>query len=522
MTSEGPRVFSIVTPVFDPDHLAFEKCVRSVLDQTYPHWEWCLVDDCSTDPWVWKFLQKLARRHPNIKVARRESNGGISRTTNDAIAQATGDYLAFLDNDDELHLDALSYVNHELHLDPAIDFVYTDEDKIDDAGRHFAPFLKPDWSPERLLCQNYCSHFTVLRTDLVRRAGGLRPETDGAQDFDLLLRITDEPIRVRHIPRILYHWRVGATSHASNVEAKSYTAEATRLALEETCQRRGISADVVSTKYGYFRVRRKVTKKRRVSVIVPTRGTIGSLWGLEVPFIENLLLSSVAKTTYDDVEYVVVYDTDTDAGLVDRLRALKANVVLVEYAGRFNFSKKCNLGAIRATGEDIIFVNDDVEVITPDWIERLVSFLEDPTVGATGPLLLYDTGLIQSAGHVNRGPSNFGNGLSPTAPYGVAWPFILNREVSGVTGACCAMRRSTFFDMGGFSELFAESFNDVDLCMKLIDSGYRIIWTPDAEMFHFELKSRSRRMNPMERQLLQRLWGRYIGRDARDPFMPEL
>lgn len=512
------HTISIVTPVYDPSRAAFEKCVTSVLTQSYPHWEWCLVDDCSTAPWVWKRLRRLARRHSNIKIHRRSSNGGISRATNDAIDLATSQFIAFLDHDDVLHRDALAVVNHELHLDPKIDFLYTDEDKIDDRGEHFEVFRKPAWSPERLLGQNYCNHLTIVRAELVRQLGGLREGYEGAQDHDFVLRLSELPINVAHVDRVLYHWRAAPGSHAAEVDAKPYTEAAMRRAVTDACQRRGIDADLVSTPQGYLRVRRRPHHRPPVSVVIPTRGTVGSVWGLEVPYIENLLLSIASRSTYPHVEFVVVFDTGTEQGLLERLVDLPLDVKLVEFSGRFNFSKKCNIGTLHSSGDRLIFLNDDMELITPDWIECLVAMLEEPDVGAVGPLLLYENGLIQSAGHINPGPVHFARGMSPSSPVGAAWPLVLNREVSGITGACMAMRRETFLDCGGFSELFAEAFNDVDLCFKLMAAGYRILWTPDVQLFHFESKSRIPDVDLDAISDLMRYWGRHVEQGKSDQY----
>lgn len=511
--------FSIVTPVFNPEHQAFEACVQSVLNQSYQNWEWCLVDDNSTDPWVKRYLKKLSRRHRNIKLRTRSSNGGISAATNDAIEMASGSFVVFLDNDDELDLDALAVVNHELFLDPEIDFLYSDEDKIDEEGNYFGRFNKSDWSPEQFLCHNYCCHLSVIRLDRIKQVGGLRSEFDGSQDFDLLLRITDQLIKVRHIPKVLYHWRVSKTSTSGSLESKPYALNAALRAIQQTCERREIRADVVQTQFGHHRVQRKLSSTPLVSIIIPTRGTVGSVWGLQCAYIENLLLSSLSKTKYENVEFVIVFDSTTDPDLLARISALPLNTKLIEYSEPFNFSKKCNLGFVHSSGDRLIFLNDDMEIITGEWIERMICFLEDESVGAVGPLLLLENGLVESGGHLNSGPKNFANSTSRSVPHGVWWPLLVNREASGVTGACMAMRRDTFCSMGGFSEIFAENFNDVDLCLKLTTAGYRIIWTPDAELFHFELKSRSRKVNRDENENLTRYWGRLVGRDRIDPYI---
>ncbi|MFM8484182.1 MAG: glycosyltransferase, partial [Actinomycetota bacterium] len=280
----------------------------------------------------------------------------------------------------------------------------------------------------------------------------------------------------------------------------------------------GLDADLVSTPQGYLRVRRRPHHRPLVSVIIPTRGTVGSVWGLESPYIENLLLSIASRSTYPHVEFVVVFDTGTDGRLLERLVGLPLEVKLVEFSGRFNFSRKCNIGTLQSSGDRLIFLNDDMELITPDWIECLVAMLEEPDVGAVGPLLLYENGLVQSAGHINPGPVHFARGMSPSSSIGAAWPLVLNREVSGITGACLAMRRETFLDCGGFSELFAEAFNDVDLCFKLMAAGYRILWTPDVQLFHFESKSRIPDVDMDAISDLMRYWGRHVEQGKTDPF----
>jgi GT2 family glycosyltransferase len=514
-------LISVVTPVFNPDRRAFKKCVRSMLGQTYSDWEWCLVDDASTRSWAWKYLRRLEKRHSNITVRQRSENGGISRATNDAIAIAQGEYLAFLDHDDMLHRDALQEVCNRIRIDPTVDFIYTDEDKVDERGRHSSTFRKPDWSPERLLCQNYCCHLTVLRADLVRAVGGLRPDFDGAQDHDLLLRVTERTANVHHIRQVLYHWRISPKSTAGDLNSKPYAMEAMRRAIEEACLRRSISAELVPVDGMYFRVRRELRATPSVSIIIPTRGTVDCVWGLTAPLVENFVVTSMARSTYQDVEYVIVYDTGTDPLLLERLQSLPGDVKLLEFDKPFNFSAKCNLGAVHSNGETLLFLNDDVEVITPDWIERLICFLEDGAVGAVGPLLLFDDGQIQSAGHWNDsyGSGNIARGMSPSAELGIGSFLRINREVSGLTGACLALRRVTFFEIGGFSEKFPINFNDVDICFKLLESGYRILWSPDSQLFHFEGKTRGGSYASEEAVNLFHYWGHRLHGSNPEPFV---
>lgn len=511
------RTFSVVTPVYNPPREAFDECVQSVLAQTYPHWEWCLANDRSTEPWVAPLLDELAAIHPRIKVVHREENGGISAASNDALSLATGEFVVLLDNDDVLVPDALADVNHVIALDETIDFLYSDEDKIDRWGKYTEHFMKPVWSPERFLCQNYLCHLAALRRSLVEEVGGFRSEFDGSQDYDLFLRVTERARTVGHIPRVLYHWRKVEGSTSGDAEAKPYAIDAGRRAVAEALRRRGVKASIRPGQ-GYHRVQREPTSTPLVSIVIPTRGSEGQVWGQPMSYVVNAVDSVSTVSTYQRIEIVLVVDADTPRAAIDQIQQLGHDVTIVDYDEPFNFSKKCNLGAAHATGEVLIFLNDDIEVKTPNWIESMIVFLEEPDVGAVGPLLLFDNFLVQSAGHVSAPINHFGRGLPTTTPGGMGWPLALNRETMGVTGACMAMRRDTFEAMGGFSLEFPVNFNDVDLCFKIIDAGMRIIWTPDAELFHFESKTRVAEVAASESELLFRLWGRHL---HRDPYLPE-
>jgi len=511
--------FSILTPVFNPPRQAFELCVRSVLGQSYPHWEWCLVNDLSTDKWVRARLDRLARRDKRIRVLHRDTNGGISNASNDALRMAAGEFVALLDHDDELTADALAVMNHHICMNPDVDYLYSDEDKIDEDQVCFGRFNKPSWSPERLLCQNYGCHLSVIRTEVARNVGGFRPEFDGSQDHDLLLRISETGPRVVHIPEVLYHWRATQSSTALNLDAKPYALEAARRAVSDAMQRRSIEGEVVATPHGYHRVKRVPQHLPLVSLVIPTNGKRSLVWGVETSLVEHFVRSNERVSTYPDLEYVVVVDGEVDDPRFDRLRGISERVRLIPYSRSFNFSEKCNLGAVHAVGRRLIFVNDDMEPISPDWIQTLVGFLDDPAVGACGPLLLFDNGLVQSAGHVNPGPGVLGRGSSPLAGVAGGWPLELNREVSGLTGACLAVRTETYFEAGGFSEELPLNYNDVELGFKIQMLGYRLIWTPDAILHHFESKSRETRVSESEQAFLDRSWGRFVSEDKTDPFV---
>lgn len=515
---EFRAIFSILTPVYNPSIRDLVDCFRSIRSQDYPHWEWCVVDDRSTDSRVWPLLRFFALRDSRVKVLRRKENGNISAATNDALALASGDYIIPVDNDDMLAVGALAAVNHTLAHNPNTDFVYSDEDKIDSTGRRFGTFQKPDWSPERLLCQNYCNHLSAIRTDLVRAVGGYRSEFDGAQDHDLLLRVAERDPKVVHIPSVLYHWRVSEGSTALDVSEKPAAVDAGRRAIQSAVERRGIRGEVVSAGSWYHRVRREPKATPRVSLVVPTRGTAGSIWGLNRSYVTNLIESLDSTTTYPDLEVVVVADVDTPDHAVPQSSS-NFDLVNVSFDEPFNFSKKCNIGALHSTGDIVIFVNDDVEPRSADWVETLVAHLEAPDVGAVGPMLLFDNHLVQSAGHINPGPGQFAAGMSPLSPAAGGWPLVLNREVSGLTGACLAMRKDVFFSVGGFCELLPLNYNDVDLGFKLQMEGFRLVWTPDATLYHFESKSRETAVSDEEKEMLARHWGRIVGAGKRDAYV---
>lgn len=512
-------IFSILTPVYNPPRKAFERCVDSVLAQSYPHWEWLLVNDLSTDNWVRARLNRLARKDKRIRILHRDANGGISSASNDALGLARGEFVALLDHDDELTDDALAVMNHHICLEPDVDFLYSDEDKIDENQVRFGRFDKPSWSPERLLCQNYCCHLSVIRTSIAREVGGFRTEFDGSQDHDLLLRVSEANPRVVHVPEVLYHWRAIGSSTAFDLNAKPYALIAARRAIAEAVERRGIKGEVISTAHGYHRVKRTPRDFPTVSLVIPTNGKRSLVWGIETSLVEHFIRSNDRISTYPNLEYVVVVDGQVDEPRYSSLLNVSPRVRLVGYQRSFNFSEKCNLGAVQSVGSRLIFVNDDIEPISPDWIQTLIAILEDRSVGAAGPLLLFDNGLVQSAGHVNPGPAVLGRGSTPLAGVAGGMPLELNREVSGLTGACLAVRSETFYEIGGFTESLPINYNDVDLGFKIQMLGYRLIWTPDARLYHFESKSRETKVSDAEHEFIDAFWGRLVSAGKSDPFV---
>jgi glycosyltransferase involved in cell wall biosynthesis len=506
-TQTGPR-FSIITPVFNPPRDAFEECVRSVFTQTHEDWQWCLVDDHSTDGWVQQRLSDLQALDHRIRVHFREENGGIVAASNDALSLARGDFVAFLDHDDALHPEALEKVHQLLLQRDEIDYVYTDEDKIGPDGKYYDRFEKPKWSPERLLGQNYCSHLSVIRKSLVDEVGRFRQGFDGSQDYDLLLRVTEKARDIVHIPEVLYHWRAvsGSTAHAQGEKPYAYAAAV--LAVNSALQRRGSPAAVTMTEpWPYQRVLRSLAHEPRISIIIPTCGTYKTVFGVETCLVINSVESILTKSAYENFEILVVIDDFTPNAVWDGLRKIAdSRLKLIPYDKPFNFASKCNLGAVMAAGEYLLMLNDDTEITDDQWLHVLAGYLEEPDVAMVGPMLLLEDGRIQSAGHANNpSPHNFRTGSSVNSPgeFGV---LTVARECSGITGACALIRKSVYEEVGGMSPTFPRAFNDVDFAFKILEAGYRIIWTPHTQVFHFETASRPKGVEQEEVELLLERW----------------
>jgi O-antigen biosynthesis protein len=505
-----PR-FSIVTPVYDPPEDVLRAMLRSVTEQTNGDWELCLVDDASPAPHVARVLNDAAAHEPRVKVQRRSANGGIVAASNDALAMATGEFVVLLDHDDELHRDALALVGQAVDAHPDADYLYSDEDKIDEAGRRSGPFYKPDWSPERFRTQMYTCHVSVLRRALVEEVGGFDAAFEGSQDWDLVLRVTERARRVVHVPHVLYHWRMLATSTAgSGQAAKPYAYDAGTRALQAHCERVGFPATVSQSEEhpGVYHLHPRLTEHPLVSIVIPTRGSRREVRAQDTVLVTHCVRSIVEDSTYENYELVVVADTTTDPAITEELRQLAGDRLrLVPYDRPFNFSDKINVGALRSHGEHLLMLNDDMEVVTPDWIERLVMYSSFPGIGAVGGHLLFGDGRIQHVGVMLRGglPGHLYRGFS--GDYGgYANTVRVANNYSAVTGACLMTPRATFDQVGGLSLQFPLSFNDVDFCLKVRAIGQRVVYDPDAVLFHFESSSRSPDVSHWERELLTERW----------------
>ncbi|WP_295657803.1 glycosyltransferase [uncultured Nocardioides sp.] len=516
----GAPLFSVVTPVYAPPLGVLAATIDSVLAQEHQGWELVLVDDLSPDPGVRDLLRRYAARDPRIRVVERETNGHIVAASNDGIAAARGTFVALLDHDDLLHPTALARNAERIAEHDDVDYLYSDEDKVDDAGTHYDTFRKPAWSPERLRGQMYTAHLSVIRTDLVREVGGFREGYDGSQDHDLVLRVTERARRVVHIPEVLYHWRNIPGSAAASAGAKPYAWAAGRQAVQDHLDRLGLAATAdFGAHPGMYTLSRHLDPDTVVSLVIPTIGKSGMIWGAERVFVVEAVRTVMERTRHPALEIVVVYDPPTPPSVLRELRRIAGDRLrLVEFTEPFNYSRKMNLGVLLATGDRLVFLNDDVSVRSDHWLEDLVGPLEEPDVGMTGAKLYFGNTTIQHAGHAYSGGHYLhpfiGEPGSTTAPFG---SLKINREASGVTAACSAMRRDTFFEVGGFAEKLPLNFNDVDLCYKTRRQGYRIVWVATAELFHFESRSRERVVERWEKAVTVARWGAPV----HDPYLPE-
>ena len=493
-----PKI-SVVMPVFQPPEGFLEIAVQSVLAQRYANWELCIADDASPSASVRQRLESLAARDSRIRLNYRTRNGNISAATNTAASLATGDFLLFLDQDDELHPDCLAEIAIRLADSGDADLAYTDDDKIDAYGRHYDPQFKPDWSPELLLAYMYMSHAFVVRRALFDSLGGFREGFEGSQDYDFALRAAERARVVLHIPRILYHWRALPGSTAMSADAKPRSLDVGLQAVAEALSRRGIEATACQPDWavkGRLGIYSHIFPDEgpSVTIIIPTRNH---------HLILDRCLKSLEKTTYRN--YVIfVVDNDSDESESRRyLERLPHRVVRIGNPGSsFNFAHINNRAAELADSEYVLFLNNDTEVIEPRWLSQMMGYARFPDVGAVGARLIFPDGRIQHAGIVHglyQGMAGPAFKLVPSSDNGYLSYARVVRNYMAVTAACLLTPRSLFLGQGGFdSEHFSVAYNDVDYCYRLVGAGYRCVYCPDAELRHHENYSRGSRDDPRE------------------------
>lgn len=480
-------LISIVIPLYCTPLPYLKELIESVRRQSYENWQLCLTDG-SPDDKAKEFLEKHYGREKRIVYQKLKENGGISANTNAAAELAKGEYLMFCDHDDTLEPDALYEIVKAIN-DTDADVIYTDEDKVSMDGQHyFDPNFKPDFNLFRLRENNYICHIFVVRKSLTDETGMLRSEFDGAQDFDFILRCCEKAKKITHIPKVLYHWRCHMDSTAADPSSKAYAYEAGRKAIREHYQRMGIDAKVDMTERpGWYRSHIKVQGNPMVSIIIPNKDHTDDL--------ELCLFSMSRKSTYRNYEVLIVENNSEKEETFEYYKKLPERypkVRVLTWEKEFNYSAINNFAAKEAQGEYLLFLNNDVEILTPDWIEEMLQNCQQENVAAVGVKLYYPDDTIQHAGVV-LGLGGIAGHIMCRASRedpGYFGRMISVQEISAVTAACMMVKKSEFDSVKGFDETFQVAFNDIDLCMKFRAAGKKIVFTPYAELYHYESKSR--------------------------------
>lgn len=500
--------FSIVVPTYNTPKSLLIEFIESVLSQSYQEWELCIADDYSNQPHVKDILNRYVGQDTRIKVCFRENNGHIAEATNTALAMVTGDFVCLMDHDDIIAPNALFEFAFKLNEVPSLDFIYSDEDKISyDGHLRYEPHFKPDWSPEYLECCMYTAHFACYRTELVVKTGGFRKECNGAQDYDFVLRYSEYAKNVAHVPKILYHWRAIPGSTAASMDNKDYVIDAALLALREHVERTGKLDFVAASKFkGCFHVRRQVINTPKVSIVIPSAGKNTPLRGEDIDLLVNCITSIMQLSTYKNIEIIVVDNNDLRPDTLQSLSHFP--IKFVHYKESiFNIAEKMNLGATHSTGDFLLFLNDDIEVVSPDWLEAMLSVAQQPNVGVVGAKLHFEDGTLQHVGvtFCNGLPDHIRRGY-PGDEHGYYFSSEGQRNYLAITGACMLIGKDLFNQIDGFDERFAINYNDIDLCLKAWKLGLRIVYTGQAQLFHFESRNRKREVAKHEEDLFLSIW----------------
>lgn len=515
-------VFSILVPIYNTDPEYLLPMIESVQNQIYPHWQLCLVDDCSPKSYLKRILEHEALQDERIEIQLNEVNQGIAVTTNDALAMAKGDYIALLDHDDEISIDALYENAKVINATPDVGLIYSDEDKMDMQGERLEAYFKPDYSPDLLQTNNYICHFTVIKKSIADSVGGFREGLDGSQDHDIIIRSAAAAERVVHIPKILYHWRKIPGSTAVSYDSKSYAWEAGRKAVEDQLKKdeTGVRVEFGSLK-GTYRVHREIKGNPLVSIIIPFKD--------KPELLDSCLSSVLGRSSYQQIEIIGVSNNSQEPLTFERMKhyaEADPRIRFVEKNIPFNFSAICNYGVSQANGEYIVLLNNDIEIISPDWIERLLEHAQRDNIGAVGGKLLFADGTIQHAGVVAGmvGAAGHPHKFFPDNHIGYHGRLHMVYNVSAVTGAMMMVKKSKYQEVNGLNEQhLAIAYNDIDLCLKLLDKGYLNIFTPHSKATHHESISRGYEDTDEKVQRLLReqryflaTWADFL--DAGDPY----
>lgn len=492
-----PKI-SVVMPVYNAPLHFLKEAIESVQAQIYPNWELCIADDASTDNKIKPLLEAFAKSDKRIKVVYRAENGHISAASNSALELASGEFVALLDNDDLLPQHALYHLAKSIIANPDAALIYSDEDKVSATGERYDPYFKCDLNYELLLSQNMISHLGAYKLDLLKELNGFRIGLEGSQDYDLVLRVLEriKHNQIVHIPRVLYHWRAIEGSTALDSGEKSYASDAARIAVSEHLQRSGRGGTVLPAPHApmYNRFRYELPKESPlVSIIIPTRD--------RADLMEVCLDALLTKTTYSNFEVIIVDNGSVEnetKHFFDRLPIGKVRVIRDD--SPFNYSRLNNIAVMDSQGDIICLMNNDIEVLTPDWIEEMLSFVMQPDIGCVGARLWYPDGRLQHGGVLLGvgGIANHAHKLIHKGNPGYFGRAILSQSFSAVTAACLMIRRPIWEECDGLDEALAVAFNDVDLCLRVRQLGYRNVWTPYAEMNHYESATRGVEDNPVK------------------------
>ena len=485
---ENAVKFSVLVPLYNTPEIYLRAMVESVKSQTYGNWELCIADG-SDDKHrnVKKICRKYHRQDKRIKYKKLKKNLGISENTNACIQMATGDYICLFDHDDLLHPSAL-YENMCAIEQKNADFIYSDENTFHhQPADAFCPHYKPDFSPDTLRSYNYICHFTVFKKTLLDEVGLFRKQFDGSQDYDMILRLTEKAQNIVHIPKIIYYWRAHEASVASDISAKTYCLDAAKNALSEHLNRVGLKGEVQDSRIpSVYKIQYEIIGTPMISILIPNKDHVDDL--------SKCINSILEKSSYDNYEIIIIENNSEESETFNYYDTIKDNakINVVYWEGEFNYSAINNFGARYAIGDYILLLNNDVEVITCDWLEQMLMFAQRSDVGAVGAMLYYPDDTIQHAGVILGigGVAGHSHKNFSRNDYGYASRLALAQNLSAVTAACMLMPKTVFDEVGGLDEGFKVAFNDVDLCMRIRQKGYLIVFTPFAELYHYESKSR--------------------------------
>ncbi len=514
----NPKI-SILIPTYNTKPEFLSKVIDSIINQTYSNWELCIADGASTSKETLDMLKDYSEKDNRIKVKYLSENYMISGNTNEAIKMVTGDFVGLLDHDDLITEDALYEYVRVINEDRDIEFIYCDEDKIDETeAEYFDPHFKPDFSPDTLRSCNYICHFSVFSKALLDKVGYFNSEFDGSQDYDMILRLTEKAKKVAHIPKVLYHWRVHSGSTAGGMDAKSYAIEAGRRAIDAHLQRIGEKGKAIHGRFnGCYKVEFDIVSNDKISIIIPNKDEVNTL--------KTCINSILNKTTYDNYEIVIVENNSTTEEIFKYYDELSNNpkIKVVKWEREFNYSAINNFGVKNSDGKYIVLLNNDVEIITENWLQELLMHAQRKETGAVGGKLYYKDDTIQHYGvllGVGGTAEHLGKGLG-RHDGGHMGRLFMKINVSAVTGACLMIKRELFDLVGGLNEDLAVAYNDIDLCMKVREKGYLNVVTPYAELYHYESKTRGLEDNEekikrlyKEMELFESMWGK----DLIDPY----